>query len=327
MAARELRSGAAGARSIRRQYPVRTRRNHLHSNCVLSSSEFPQCAHFRYNIEYGRPASNKPEPGLGVPIDAAITGSTDGQGSNALVVPEDVVAAARNANALAFIKELTHSFMTHCGARGSQLSGGQRQRVAIARMLLRNATINLLDEATSALDSASEKIVQASLLFRSARVLVYCLTIALFQESIDNMVAAHAGQRTTVIVAHRLSTVQRCDVIVVLSKGVVAESGTHDALLQKKQVESLSSTYVRLSADACLAAVLEAGSCTRYRPLTASPTAGSSGCALLRRVCRCRAADVNMEAKYSSASDYFALQRWRCQQTHHGQLSDRRVHA
>jgi ABC-type multidrug transport system fused ATPase/permease subunit len=116
----------------------------------------------RYNIEYGRPATNKPEPGRGVPIDAAVTGSSDGQGTNALVVPDDVTAAAKNANALTFIKEFKHSFMTHCGARGSQLSGGQRQRIAIARMLLRNATINLLDEATSALDSASEKIVQVS---------------------------------------------------------------------------------------------------------------------------------------------------------------------
>ncbi len=99
-------------------------------------------------------------------------------------------------------------------------------------------------------------------------MLVYGVTLALLQESIDNMVAAHAGQRTTVIVAHRLSTVQRCDVIVVLSKGVVAESGTHDALLKKKQVESLLSTHVRFSADACLAAVLEAGARARYRPLT-----------------------------------------------------------
>ena len=98
-----------------------------------------------------------------MPIDAAVTGSSDGQGDNALVVPDDVTAAAKNANALTFIKEFKHSFMTHCGARGSQLSGGQRQRIAIARMLLRNATINLLDEATSALDSASEKIVQVRL--------------------------------------------------------------------------------------------------------------------------------------------------------------------
>jgi ATP-binding cassette, subfamily B (MDR/TAP), member 1 len=184
-----------------------------------------------------------------VPIDAAVTGSTDGQGSSALVVPDDVIEAARNANALAFIKELKHSFMTHCGARGSQLSGGQRQRVAIARMLLRNATINLLDEATSALDSASEKIVQVIACLRNACAAVGGVTLVLLQESIDKMVAAHAGQRTTVIVAHRLSTVQRCDVIVVLSKGVVAESGTHDALLQKKQV--LGVPYVDSCAFAC----------------------------------------------------------------------------
>jgi len=152
-----------------------------------------------------------------VPIDASVTGSTDGQGSDALPVPNDVIEAAKNANALAFIKEFKHSFMTHCGARGSQLSGGQRQRVAIARMLLRNATINLLDEATSALDSTSEKIVQASDCTWQPPA-VFCDALIFSQESIDAMVAAHAGQRTTVIVAHRLSTVQKCDVIFVLSK-------------------------------------------------------------------------------------------------------------
>jgi ABC-type multidrug transport system fused ATPase/permease subunit len=193
----------------------------------------------RYNIEYGRAASNKPEPGRGVAIDASVTGSSAGQGSAALAVPDDVIQAAKNANALAFIKEFKHSFMTHCGARGSQLSGGQRQRVAIARMLLRNATINLLDEATSALDSSSERIVQVPAL----RARLAGVTRATLQESIDAMVAAHAGQRTTVIVAHRLSTVQKCDIIIVLSKGVVAESGTHHALLQKKQVGPLAASH------------------------------------------------------------------------------------
>ena len=192
-----------------------------------------------------------------MPIDASVTGSTDGQGSDALPVPNDVIEAAKNANALAFIKEFKHSFMTHCGARGSQLSGGQRQRVAIARMLLRNATINLLDEATSALDSTSEKIVQASDCTWQPPA-VFCDALIFSQESIDAMVAAHAGQRTTVIVAHRLSTVQKCDVIFVLSKvrpppapppppndaacdllrvqGIVAESGSHDVLLKQKKV-------------------------------------------------------------------------------------------
>ena len=174
-------------------------------------------------------------------IDASVTGSSAGQGSAALAVPDDVIQAAKNANALAFIKEFKHSFMTHCGARGSQLSGGQRQRVAIARMLLRNATINLLDEATSALDSSSERIVQVPA--QALRARVAGVTRATLQESIDAMVAAHAGQRTTVIVAHRLSTVQKCDIIIVLSKGVVAESGTHHALLQKKKVDSLAASH------------------------------------------------------------------------------------
>jgi ABC-type multidrug transport system fused ATPase/permease subunit len=195
---------------------------------LIPISRFPA----RYNIEYGRPASNKPEPGRGVPIDAAVTGCTDGQGLRALVVPDDVADAAKKANAFGFIQELKHSFMTHCGARGSQLSGGQRQRIAIARMLLRNATINLLDEATSALDSASEKIVQV----QASAMCLPVRGVTVLQESIDSMVSAHCGQRTTVIVAHRLSTVKKCDMIVVLSKGVVAESGTHEALLQQKQV-------------------------------------------------------------------------------------------
>jgi len=91
------------------------------------------------------------------PIDASAIGSSDGQGSDAL---NDTADAANNATVAALIKQLKHSFMRQCSARGSQLSDGQRQRVLIACMLLRDATIKPLDKATSAL--VSEKIMQAS---------------------------------------------------------------------------------------------------------------------------------------------------------------------
>ncbi|OEL18370.1 putative multidrug resistance protein [Dichanthelium oligosanthes] len=121
---------------------------------------------------------------------------------------EEIENAARSANAHDFISNLKDGYKTRCGEQGVLLSGGQKQRIAIARAILKNPAILLLDEATSALDSQSEKVVQ---------------------EALDRMLVG----RTSVVVAHRLSTVQNCDMIVVLEKGIVVETGTHASLLAK----------------------------------------------------------------------------------------------
>ncbi len=131
----------------------------------------------RENIEYGK-------PGAGM---------------------DEIIAAARKANAMEFIETFPDKFETIVGERGVKLSGGQRQRIAIARAVLRDPAILILDEATNSLDAASEKLVQEAL-----------------NSLMDN--------RTTIVIAHRLATIRKVDRIFVIEKGVVTEQGTHDEL-------------------------------------------------------------------------------------------------
>ena len=119
---------------------------------------------------------------------------------------EDVIAAAKIANAHDFIMEKEEGYMTNIGDRGAKLSGGQRQRISIARAILKNPPILILDEATSALDTESEKLVQ---------------------EALDRL----TGSRTTIAIAHRLSTIKNADEICVLHEGKIVERGVHEELL------------------------------------------------------------------------------------------------
>jgi len=118
-----------------------------------------------------------------------------------------IVKAAEAANAMEFIEKLPEKFSTSVGERGVTLSGGQRQRIAIARALVRNSPILILDEPTSGLDAASEQLV--------------C-------EALDRLMEG----KTSIVIAHRLTTIRRANQIVVIDNGTVAESGTHDELLQ-----------------------------------------------------------------------------------------------
>ncbi len=124
---------------------------------------------------------------------------------------EEVVRAAKNANAHDFIMSFPQGYHTDIGQRGVKLSGGQKQRLSIARVFLKNPPILIFDEATSALDNESEQVVQKSL-------------------------EGLAKERTTFVIAHRLTTIQNAQKILVLTEDGIAEEGTHDELLQKKGI-------------------------------------------------------------------------------------------
>lgn len=124
---------------------------------------------------------------------------------------EDVVAAAKAANAHDFIMEFPEGYQTNVGDRGGLISGGQRQRISIARAILKNPPILVLDEATSSLDTVSEMLVQ---------------------EAINKLMK----NRTSIIIAHRLSTIQNADLIVVLDKGFIAETGSHSELIRNNGI-------------------------------------------------------------------------------------------
>jgi len=124
---------------------------------------------------------------------------------------EEIINAAKIANAHSFIENKDDSYQTNIGDRGSKLSGGERQRLTIARAVLKNPPILILDEATSSLDTESERLVQ---------------------DAINHLMK----DRTSLVIAHRLSTVRHADEIIVLQKGEIAERGTHDELLSKKGI-------------------------------------------------------------------------------------------
>ena len=129
-----------------------------------------------------------------------------------------VLAAAESAHCRDFLEELPQGLASHLGSRGVRLSGGQRQRIAIARAILKDPAVLLLDEATSALDAQSERLVQ---------------------QALDRLMQ----QRTTLVIAHRLATVQKADRILVIDRGRIVARGTHRALLAEPE-----GLYARLAA-------------------------------------------------------------------------------
>ena len=122
---------------------------------------------------------------------------------------DEIESAAKIANAHHFIIQKDNGYDENIGDRGSKLSGGERQRVTIARAVLKNPPILILDEATSSLDTESERLVQ---------------------DAINHLMQ----ERTSLVIAHRLSTVRHADEILVLQKGVIVERGTHDELVPQK---------------------------------------------------------------------------------------------
>ncbi len=124
---------------------------------------------------------------------------------------EEVIDAAKKAHCHEFIRRLPYGYETYVGERGIKLSGGERQRIAIARAILKNAPILVLDEATSSLDSESE---------------------AMIQDALEKLMKG----KTAIVIAHRLSTVMKMDRIIVISKGKVVTTGTHQSLIREKGI-------------------------------------------------------------------------------------------
>jgi ABC-type multidrug transport system fused ATPase/permease subunit len=155
--------------------------NHLRENLAIVPQEVMLFAGtIKENIAFGKPDSSE----------------------------DEIIEAARKANAYDFISDFPEGFETQVGDRGIQLSGGQKQRIAIARAILKNPTILILDEATSALDSESERLVQ---------------------DALEKLMVG----RTSFVIAHRLSTIRKADKILVLNQGEIAEEGTHEELIAK----------------------------------------------------------------------------------------------
>jgi subfamily B ATP-binding cassette protein MsbA len=149
----------------------------------------------RENIDYAR------EEGRGKPAPSAVEGREES-------LDAQLISAARASHALEFIEKLPQGFETRVGERGVKLSGGQRQRIAIARVFLRNPAVVVLDEATSSLDNESERLIEAAM---------------------EDLLRG----RSTLIIAHRLSTVRRADRVLVLDQGRIVEEGRHEALLDR----------------------------------------------------------------------------------------------
>ncbi|MCG9878981.1 MAG: ATP-binding cassette domain-containing protein, partial [Bacteroidia bacterium] len=148
-----------------------------------------------------------------VPQDVILFGGTILENisyGNPLASESEIIEAAKKANAHEFITKFPEAYQTMVGERGVKLSGGQRQRIAIARAILKDPAILLLDEATSSLDSESEQLVQ---------------------DALDNLMK----NRTSIVIAHRLSTVKNANKIVVIDHGMVKEIGTHEQLMQKEK--------------------------------------------------------------------------------------------
>jgi ABC-type multidrug transport system fused ATPase/permease subunit len=135
---------------------------------------------------------------------------------------DEVIAAAKAANAHEFIMEMNEGYRSNVGEGGSKLSGGQKQRLSIARAIYKNPPILILDEATSSLDTQSEKLVQEAL-----------------SQLMKN--------RTSLVIAHRLSTIQNADNILVLKNGEIVEQGTSQELIQKEGLYKRLQDYQNLS--------------------------------------------------------------------------------